>query len=132
MAATVVSPMSVEQNRATAIKFITTMKAHNGADESLLSDDFQWFLPNQTALTAADIKAHVKSRASIMPECPTMTVIATAAEGDRVALEVSGKCQLTNGKRYDNFYHFVILFRDGRIRTVKEYCDTRLAVEALT
>jgi ketosteroid isomerase-like protein len=62
-----------------------------------------------------------------MPLLPEMTVIATTAEGDRVAIELQGKCGLTNGKRYDNVYHFMLECKDGKVRRVKEYCDTQLA-----
>ena len=120
----------IDQNRATAIQFITTMKDYGGGDERLLTDGHKWFLANQTVCTVREVKAHVEMRRKgPMPELPTMTVIATTAEGNRVTVEAAGKCQLADGRRYDNFYHFVLLFRDGRICTMKEYCDTKLVVD---
>jgi ketosteroid isomerase-like protein len=119
-----------DQNKATALRFITTMRDYAGGDERLLTDDHKWFLPNQKVCTVREIKAHIAMRAKeSMPVIPTMTVIGVAADGDRVAVEAAGKCDLTNGKRYDNFYHFVLEFRDGRICTMKEYCDTKLVID---
>lgn len=124
--------MSLEQNRTTAIKFLTGMKDHNGIDGSFVSDDFQWWSPIHEPLTLAKINALIAGMGAIMPRLPEMTVVGVTAEGDRVAVETSGKCELTNGKRYDNTYHFLVLLRDGKIRMVKEYCDTKLARDAFT
>jgi ketosteroid isomerase-like protein len=119
--------MSVEQNRTTAIKFLT-----GGIDASMVTDDFQWWTPAHGPMDVAKMKALVAGMGAIMPRLPEMTVVGVTAEGDRVAVEISGKCELTNGKRYDNSYHFLVLLRDGKIRTVKEYCDTKLAHDAFS
>lgn len=122
---------NTERNRATAVEFIASMRHYDGGDERLLTDDVKWVTANQVVRKYAEIKAHAKSRVNgLMSELPVITVTATTAEGDRVTVEAFGKCQLTNGKRYDNFYHFVLEFRDGRICTFKEYCDTKLASDA--
>jgi ketosteroid isomerase-like protein len=121
---------NTEKNRATAIQFVTTMKDHGGGDERLLTEDFKWILANRTVWTIAKIKAHCeRRRTEVMPELPTMTVTTSTAEGDQVALEFSGKCALANGKRYDNFYHFLMLFRNGRICSIREYVDTKLVFD---
>jgi uncharacterized protein len=122
--------MATIENRETAIKFVMTMKDHRGFDEQLVTDDLQWFLPNQTSIPGVELKNLLKDAGQLMPEFPTMSILGVAAEGDRVAVEAAGKCLLTNGKRYDNFYHFVILFRDGRVCIVKEYCDSKPAADA--
>jgi ketosteroid isomerase-like protein len=122
--------MSTDENRQAAIKFISTMNQHAGFDERMVTDDLEWFLPNQTIITGAQLKGLLKQIAPIMPEPPTLTILGVAADGDRVAVEAAGKCLLANGRRYDNFYHFLILFRDGRICAVKEYCDSKPAIDA--
>jgi ketosteroid isomerase-like protein len=99
-------------------------------DERLLTEDFKWILANRTVWTIAKIKAHCeRRRTEVMPELPTMTVTTSTAEGDQVALEFAGKCALANGKRYDNFYHFLVLFRNGRICSIREYVDTKLVFD---
>jgi uncharacterized protein len=124
--------MSAEKNREVAIKFITTMADHGGLDESLVTPDFQWWASYHHGLmNCAEIKAMVASLTQ-MPQLPRMNIVATTAEGDRVALEVAGKCTLPDGRPYDNWYHFVLLFRDDRVRMVREYCDTKLAADTFS
>jgi ketosteroid isomerase-like protein len=55
----------------------------------------------------------------------TFEVHAVTAEEDRVAIEFTGSAELVNGARYDNAYHVLFYFRDGRICCVKEYCDSK-------
>jgi ketosteroid isomerase-like protein len=121
--------MSAEKNREVAVKFLTTMADHGGLDESLVTDDFQWWASyHHGVMNSGEIKAMVASLTQ-MPQLPKMNIVATTAEGDRVAVEVAGKCVLPDGRPYDNWYHFVLLFRDGRVRMVREYCDTKLAAD---
>lgn len=53
-----------------------------------------------------------------------LTPKALTAEGDRVAAETESYAELTNGRVYNNQYHFVFELSGGRIRRVKEYLDT--------
>ncbi|WP_028851460.1 nuclear transport factor 2 family protein [Thermocrispum municipale] len=53
-----------------------------------------------------------------------LTPIAWTAEGDRVAVETESYSEMTNGRVYNNLYHFVFEVRDGKIQSVKEYLDT--------
>jgi len=52
------------------------------------------------------------------------TVHALTAEGDRVAAEVESYAPTAYGTLYNNHYHMLFEFRDGRIAVVKEYGDT--------
>lgn len=52
------------------------------------------------------------------------------AEGDRVAVEIESYGELTNGRVYNNLYHFLFEFQDGKIIKVREYMDT-LHVKAI-
>jgi hypothetical protein len=56
-----------------------------------------------------------------------MTVKSSIAEGNKVALEVQSYGELTNGRIYDQEYHFLMEFRDGKISAVREYLDTQHA-----
>jgi ketosteroid isomerase-like protein len=53
-----------------------------------------------------------------------MTATGYVAEGDRVAVEVTSRGDLRNGRQYRQQYHFLIVCRDGKIATVREYLDT--------
>jgi ketosteroid isomerase-like protein len=54
-------------------------------------------------------------------------VLATTAEGDRVAVEAESHANLKGGKVYNNKYHFLFELRDGKITKCKEYNDTHHA-----
>jgi ketosteroid isomerase-like protein len=121
--------MSAETDREVAIRFITTMSDHGGLDESLITDDFVWWASyHHGVMNCAEIKAMVASLTQ-MPRLPEMIVVGSTAESGRVAVEVAGKCVLPDGRPYNNSYHFVVLLRDGRVRMVREYCDTKLAAD---
>ena len=55
----------------------------------------------------------------------TFDIHAITAEDDRVAIEFSGSSELVTGAAYDNDYHLLIHFRDGKICRVHEYCDAK-------
>jgi ketosteroid isomerase-like protein len=61
----------------------------------------------------------------------TLTVEGVTAEGDRVAVEAQAHAALKNGRIYRNTYHFLFIFRDGKICQAKEYNDTLHAREVL-
>lgn len=52
-------------------------------------------------------------------------------EDDRVAVEFTGTAELINGTRYDNVYHLLFHFRDGKVARVKEYLDTQLVSDTI-
>lgn len=58
-----------------------------------------------------------------------ITVDGITAEGDRVAIEAEGHAELTNGKIYRNRYHYLFIFRDGKVCRAKLYNDTQHAKE---
>lgn len=45
-------------------------------------------------------------------------------EGARVAVEVESRATLKNGRAYNNLYHYLFIFSNGKIATIKEYADT--------
>jgi len=55
-----------------------------------------------------------------------MTIVGTTTEGNRVAVEAEGHVVLPDGKHYDNVYHLLFLFEDGRIIEGREYLDTEV------
>jgi limonene-1,2-epoxide hydrolase len=54
-----------------------------------------------------------------------MDVLGLTAEEDRVAMEAeSHVLNPTNGRLYNNFYHYLFRIKDGQITLFKEYQDT--------
>jgi ketosteroid isomerase-like protein len=58
-----------------------------------------------------------------------MTVEGSTAECDRVAVEAESHANLKNGKLYHNHYHFLMLFRAGKIAEVHEHNDSAHVAE---
>ncbi|MBQ4851784.1 nuclear transport factor 2 family protein [Pseudoalteromonas sp. MMG012] len=53
-----------------------------------------------------------------------MTPTAWTIAGGRVAVEVESSAKLTNGRDYNNLYHYLFTISDGKIDAIKEYGDT--------
>ncbi len=51
------------------------------------------------------------------------------ADGDDVVVEHTGRNATPDGRQYNNNYCWVINFRNGLIREVREYMDTQLVTE---
>jgi len=54
-------------------------------------------------------------------------ILGTTCEGNRVALEATGRTVLANGNVYANNYHFLFEIDNGQIVASREYCDTSRA-----
>ena len=53
------------------------------------------------------------------------------AEGDYVVVEARGDNVTKSGERYDNQYCMVWRIEDGKIKQIKEYCDSALVERVL-
>jgi ketosteroid isomerase-like protein len=51
------------------------------------------------------------------------------AEGERVAVEAVSSARMSDGRPYENHYHFLVQVRDGRVVQVREYLDTQFVHE---
>ena len=120
--------MSTEQNRATALKMVATLGA-GAPDLSLAAADAVWWAPGRGEF-GNDTFAKMASGFAGMFKSPSkITVHGVTAEGDRVAIEAQGHAELTNGKVYRNTYHYLFVFRDGKICQGKLYNDTKHAAD---
>jgi ketosteroid isomerase-like protein len=122
--------MSAEQNKQTALKMIATL-AEGRLDENLVTPDIAWWVPGRGRVSKADFLALADAFAGLMEGAVTMTVHGVTAEGDRVAVEAESFAKLKNGKTYNNTYHFLFEFRDGKICYSKEYNDSKHAADVL-
>ena len=120
--------MTTEQNRATALKLVATLGA-GAPDLSLATDDAVWWAPGRGDFDNATFAKMAGGFASMFKSPSQITVHGVTAEGDRVAIEAQGHAELTNGKVYLNTYHYLFVFRDGKICRGKLYNDTQHAKE---
>jgi ketosteroid isomerase-like protein len=118
-------------NKETALRFVESMSAGK-MDLSLLTDDVQWWVPGRGTMSRDEFFALADSFQSMLKSGIDLTVCGVTAEGDRVAVEAESHAELTNGKTYNNTYHFLFVFRDGKICLSKEYNDSAHAAWAMS
>lgn len=127
--------MSTEQNKRLAIELFTRLTASDIAGVlDTMTDDATWLIPGKPGSSPAAglydkrrIGRLFQAMLERLESGLTMTVDSAIAEGDKVALEARSHGQLTNGKVYEQEYHFLMSLRDGKICAVKEYLDTQHA-----
>jgi ketosteroid isomerase-like protein len=120
--------MSTEENRATALKMVATLGAGE-PDLSLVTDDAVWWAPGRGEFGNETFAKMASGFASMFKSPSKITVHGVTAEGDRVAIEAQGHAELTNGMVYRNTYHYLFVFRDGKICRGKLYNDTKHAAD---
>ncbi|HSB97753.1 MAG TPA: nuclear transport factor 2 family protein [Spongiibacteraceae bacterium] len=79
----------------------------------------------------AQIAAAAGSVLGAFPQGIEFTIKHLTAEEDRVAVEAESHGVHVSGKVYHNYYHFLLLMRDGKLVRLKEYMDTELITEVL-
>jgi len=81
--------------------------------------------------TKDEIREGTAAIMDVFPEGITFTVIAMTAEGERVAVEAESYGKHVSGRTYTNKYHFLFVFRDGKLVHLKEYMDTEPVTDIL-
>src|SRR5262245_13173341 len=100
----------------------------------LLTDDATWLAAGRRELLPAAgtydkrrLEKLFKAMLGQLKNGLKMTVKGVIAEGDKVSVEAESYGELANGRVYNQHYHFLIEFRDGKISAVREYLDTQHA-----
>lgn len=65
------------------------------------------------------------------PQGLVFTIHGMVAEGHKVAVEAESKGMHSSGQLYNNLYHFLFEFKDGKVLSLKEYMDTELVTDIL-
>lgn len=124
--------MSIEENKDVVRQFLAKF-GNSDADGLIdsLTDDATWWiggkagdLPQAGEKTKAGISAVLRGIGAKIPGGIDMRIRGMIGEGDKVAAEVEAHGEITNGRIYNNEYHFLFTVQDGRISAVKEYHDT--------
>jgi uncharacterized protein len=68
---------------------------------------------------------------SLFAERPRTLAFNFIADGDYVAVEARGDNVTKTGLRYDNHYCLVFRVAEGKIKEIKEYCDSALVERVL-
>jgi uncharacterized protein len=81
--------------------------------------------------TRAQIEAAAGQIYQAFPQGLAFTIDAMTAEGQRVAVEAHSQGRHASGALYSNDYHFLFVFREGRLELLREYMDTERVTDVL-
>jgi uncharacterized protein len=128
--------MGIEENKRLVLGFFENLSAGNGAAVlGAMADSATWWIQGNFPLSGTKSKqefaAVVGELGSKIDGGLRVTPKGITAEGDRVAVEAESYAKMKNGKTYKNTYHFLLVVRDGKIQSVREYLDTIHANEVL-
>ena len=102
-----------------------------------LADDAKWVVTGQYSWSRTfagkkailnDLHGHVRS---LLVERARTIAHHFIADGDCVVVEARGDNVTKTGARYDNDYCLVFRLENGKIKEVREYCDSVLTEQAL-
>ena len=102
-----------------------------------LADDARWVVTGQYSWSRTftgkeailnDLHGHVRS---LLVERARTIAHRFIADGDCVVVEARGDNVTKTGIRYDNDYCLVFRLENGKIKEVREYCDSVLTEQAL-
>ena len=124
--------METNINKQMVIDFFDRFSAADVKNAlSFLNDDVVWRamglkgeLPISGTMDKEGIGELIKMVKGAIPEGLQLKPVAWTAEGNRVAAEFESFGVLTNGRVYNNPYHFLFEFKEGKISVIKEYMDT--------
>jgi ketosteroid isomerase-like protein len=121
--------MSIERNKQVARDFVDAVQAGDmERTEALQHPDCTWWVVGRGDLGRDLFNALVRGGVE-RSTARTITITAMTAEGDRVAYEAVSEMVFPDCI-YRNFYHNLLVIRDGLIVAGREYMDTMAAVQA--
>ena len=130
--------MSAEANKKLVQQIYADSASRGGttfADH--LADDASWVVTGQYSWSHEfkgrdaiqnGLMGHFRS---FFAERPRTVAFNFIAEGEYVVVEARGDNVTKAGERYDNHYCMVWRIEDGRIKQIKEYCDSALVERVL-
>ncbi|PJZ55231.1 nuclear transport factor 2 family protein [Leptospira adleri] len=124
--------MNLEENKQIVRSYFQRMneKQFTSAVE-LLSDDLVWWIIGKTKVSGKNDKRAVQLGFKLLHRTFSdfhFLLHDFTAEEDRVSLTAESKGKHSNGKFYNNHYHFLFIVRNGKIQSAKEYLDTEHAI----
>jgi uncharacterized protein len=128
--------MSIAKNKQVIVEYFDAVsRADKDAILGLLTTDFMfkgmgrhpdWMRYQWGPEAFADAPREMSTK---MKKPIVMNLRGMIAEADRVAVQADSYAEMKNGKIYDNAYHFVFTFQNGKISEVLEYCCTYTVFE---
>ncbi|HEV2169426.1 MAG TPA: nuclear transport factor 2 family protein [Candidatus Binatus sp.] len=127
--------MTSAENKDLAREFLSEFADPDPARlATMVANDFEWKvmtnMPGMPPVKGHEgLKAFVRGLKAMMPSGLGLKIETIICEGDRCAVQAESNTIASNGKKYNNRYHFDIRFDGDKIAEVREYCDTNHARE---
>jgi ketosteroid isomerase-like protein len=121
---------SAEDKRTAAIQFVNRLSTGDLSGLPL-ADDFSVWTPVNGNIGRVQYETAAKTVAGLAPEGLKFTIDGSTVEGDRVAVEASCRATLRTGGLYDQHYHFVFQFQNGRIHRLRTHLDTKMVADVV-
>jgi uncharacterized protein len=119
--------MSAAANKAAALDYLRHLEAGDfDRAFAMFAPDGEVTVMGRTS-SVGDFGKVVREFRGMVVGPMMLKVTGAVAEGDKVAVEVTGGADMQKGVRYDNQYHFLFEFKNGKIAHLKEYMDTAKA-----
>lgn len=124
------------RNKKLSLEFIDAIGRNDvSAIVAAYADDGRVTTMGNTLISGTFTKDQIVAAADqvlgMFPEGLAFTVHSIIAEGDRVAVEAESMGHHSSGKTYNQKYHFLMHWRDGKLVHLKEYMDTEHLTDVL-
>lgn len=121
----------MSDNKQKAEAFVKSL-ASGQIDDSLVASDMTCWAGAGEPFALARLKAGVGILKTLFDDASlTMTIEASIAEGDRVAVLARSHGTLKDGPVYANDYHYAFRFKDGVIVEMREYMNNAIVNELI-
>ena len=126
----------IEANKARVSQFFEALNAGDiDAVVNAYADDGSCRTMGETLISGTMNKEQIAASAGgifdVFPEGLRFNILGMVAEGDKVAVEATSEGEHVSGQTYNNEYHFLFEFRDGKLLKLKEFMDTEHVTDVL-
>lgn len=112
-----------ERNRALVIRLMAALdKSDVATIRTILSPEVDWYVSGIGSMDGETLISQLTQMLGSAKVAQT-TIVATTAEGERVAVESRGNFEFADGRTYRNYYHHLFTVRGDRVVGVREYLD---------
>ena len=119
------TPAEAERNRALVLRLMAALdRCEVDTIRALIAVDAVWHVTGIGSMDRETLIAQLEQMLGAAKVAET-TILATTAEGERVAVESRGNFEFADGRVYRNHYHHIFVVRDGHVVAVREYLDLR-------
>jgi ketosteroid isomerase-like protein len=108
---------------------VESLSGNYAAIEPHLTDDFIVWSSQGGEMKKETLRNILATMQEHMATPMVVEALGFIEEGDQVAVEARSTGSLKNGRKYNNYYHFLLIFRDSKVAVLKEYMDTKHAAE---